>query len=168
MYTHFILQINKMSPNLENFEEVKLKGEKFYKSLKDIHCPYFNDKVYFNSQGLEHVKFKGRNKARLEKDQYMRFKLLYLVPEILRASRTLQGIRETNHFERIRVHNRTDTILKPVTYYEFIAVIKRNRLRVIVKQIEDGHKFFWSLVPFWQMNMETMTRVLHDGNPEED
>ncbi len=66
------------------------------------------------------------------------------------------------------MNNRTDIILKPVTYYEFIAVLKRNRVRIIVKQIENGQKFFWSIVPFWGMNEETMTRILHDGVPEED
>lgn len=107
-------------------------------------------------------------KARLEQDQYMRFKLLYLVPEILKLSHTLQGIFEIKKFERIRMHSRTETVLKLVKYYEFIAVIKRNRVKVVVKQIEDGHKFFWSIVPFWGMNRETMSRMLHDGMPEED
>ena len=152
----------------EEFRMVKEKGEACYKSLPEVHCPYLKENVSFTAQGLEHLKFKRRDKARPEKDQYMRFKLLHLVPEILKSSHTLQGILETKKFERIRVHNRTDTIMKPVTYYEFIAVMKRNRLRVIVKQIEDGKKFFWSIVPFWGMDEQTMTRLLHEGIPEED
>ena len=107
-------------------------------------------------------------KTRLEKDQYMRFKLINLAPEVLKLSHTVQGILETQKFERIRVKGRTDTILKPVRYFEFIAVIKRNRVRIIVKQIEDGQKFFWSIIPFWGMNMERMSRILHSGIPEED
>jgi hypothetical protein len=39
---------------------------------------------------------------------------------------------------------------------------------MIVKQIEDGQKFFWSIIPFWGMNTETMIRILHNGFPEED
>ena len=131
-------------------------------------CPFLKEKVSFGAQGLEHLKFKRREKARLEKDQYMRFKLLHLAPEILKASHTLQGILETKKLERIRMNNRTDTVFKPVTYYEFIAVLKRNRVRIIIKQIENGQKFFWSIVPFWGMNIETMRRILHDGIPEED
>ncbi|MDP2642504.1 MAG: hypothetical protein Q8P62_01530 [Candidatus Peregrinibacteria bacterium] len=152
----------------EQFKEVKERGEMFYRLLCDVYCPYLKEKVSFGSHGLEHLKFKKREKARLEQDQYMRFKLLHFVPEILKLSHTLQGILETKKFERIRMHSRTDTVLKPVKYYEFIAVIKRNRIRVIVKQIDDGHKFFWSIIPFWGMNMETMQRMLHDGVPEED
>ncbi len=152
----------------EQFREIKEKGEALYKSLLEVHCPYFKEKISFGSHGLEHLKFKRREKARSEQDQYMRFKLLSLVPEILRCSHTLQGILETNKFERIRMHGRTETVMKPVKYYEFIAVVKRNRVRVIVKQIDNGHKFFWSIIPFWGMNKKTMSRLLHDGLPEED
>lgn len=152
----------------KQFHAAKNKGEILYKSLCEIYCPYLGEKISFGSKGLEHLKFKRRGKARSEKDQYMRFRLLHLAPEILRASHTLQGILETKKFERIRVHNRTDIILKPVAYYEFIAVVKRSRMRVIVKQIDDGQKFFWSIVPYWGMNRETMSRILHEGMPEED
>ena len=126
------------------------------------------EKISFGAQGLEHLKFKRREKARPDKDQYMRFKLLHLAPEILKLSHTIQGILETNKFERVHLHSRTETILKPVTYYEFIAVMKRNRVRIIIKQIDGGQKFFWSIVPFWGMNTETMNRILHEGVPEED
>lgn len=152
----------------EEFKVVKEKGENLYKTLKEIYCPYLKDKVFFNAQGLEHLKFKQREKARLEQDQYMRFKLLHLAPEVLKYSHTIQGILETKKFERVRVSSRTDTVLKLVVYYEFIAVIKRNRVKVIIKQIEGGQKFFWSIIPFWGMNEDTMTRLLHDGVPEED
>ncbi|MEK7089006.1 MAG: hypothetical protein AAB913_02660 [Patescibacteria group bacterium] len=152
----------------QQFKETKEKGEELYKTISEVYCPYFKEKISFRAQGLEHLKFKSRNKARLEQDQYMRFKLLNLVPEILKLSYTLQGIFETKKFERIRVYNRTDTILKSVNYYEFIAIIKRNRIRIIIKQIDGGEKFFWSIIPFWGMNMETMNRILHDGIPEED
>ena len=79
----------------EEFRMVKEKGEACYKSLPEVYCPYLKEEVSFTAQGLEHLKFKRRDKARPEKDQYMRFKLLHLVPEILKSSHTLQGILET-------------------------------------------------------------------------
>lgn len=51
-------------------------------------------------------------------------------------------------FEHVRMHSRTQSVLKLVTYYEFIALIKRDRVKVIVKQIENGQRFFWSIIPF--------------------
>ncbi len=152
----------------QQFDEIKNNGETFYKSLGEIYCPYFKDKISFNARGLEHLKFIRMGKTRLEKDQYMRFKLISLAPEVLKLSHTVQGILETKKFERIRMKGRTDTVLKPVTYFEFIAVLKRNRVRIIVKQIDGGQKFFWSIIPFWGMNTETMSRILHSGIPEDD
>ena len=75
----------------EEFEKVKSNGESFYKSIGEIYCPYFKEKIAFNAQGLEHLKYKYR-----------------------------------------------------------------------------GKKIFWSIIPFWGMNRETMTRIFHDGNAEED
>lgn len=154
--------------NSEEAEEVVRRGEEKYKKFAPEYCPYFKEKVHFNSQGLEHLKFKNRERPRSLKDQHMRFKLLHLAPEVIKESRTLQGILETKKFERVRVHGRTDTVLKVVIFYEFIAVIKRNRIKVIVKEIDKGEKFFWSLIPFWGMNEQTMQRILHEGNPAED
>ncbi len=152
----------------QEFKNIKEKGEELYKSLGEIYCPYFKEKITFNAQGIQHLKYKQRDKARHEKDQYMRFKLMHLAPEVLKISSSVQGILETKKFEYIKFHKRLDRVLKVVTYYEFIAVIKRNRVKVIVKQTEGGKKVFWSIIPFWGMDTNTMTRLLHDGNPEED
>jgi hypothetical protein len=153
----------------KDFEKIKEKGEEFYKSIDEVSCPYLNKKVSFNAMGLEHLNFKKRReKARPPKDQYMRFKLIHLAPEILKSSHTLQGVWETKKFEKVRTNGRNDMVLKPVNYYEFIAVVKRNRVKVIVKQIDGGEIFFWSLIPFWGMNEEYRERILHDGEPEED
>ena len=157
-----------MEIDSKKFEEIKSKAEAFYKNLDEVYCPYFKDKVYFNSQGLEHLKFKRYEKPRLEPDQYMRFKLFHLVPEILKISHTLQGKLQIQKFERIRAHNRTDNVLKLVTYFEFIALVNRDRVKIVVKQLDNGQKFFWSIIPFWGMNEKTKTRVFHEGVPEED
>ena len=39
---------------------------------------------------------------------------------------------------------------------------------IVVKQIENMQKYFFSIIPFWRMNKETNSRIIHDGNPEED
>jgi hypothetical protein len=156
---------------LDDFEKVIAKGEVLYDSFVSVRCPYFSEDVHFNARGLEHLKFKRRDKVRPKPDQYMRFKLLHLAPEVLKLSRTVQGCWETRHFERVRVRGRTDTILKQVAYYEFVAVLRGLRVKVIVKQVETGQKFFWSIIPFWgvlKRNGEAARRKMHGGNPEED
>ena len=117
---------------------------------------------------MEHLKFKQHRKARPQQDQYMRFKLLHLAPTVLKASATLQGVWETKNFERIRIHSRTELVLKNVTYYEFVAVIEKIRVKVIVKEVEKGNKYFWSIIPYWGVDKNTQKRKLHSGYPEED
>ena len=75
----------------QQFREVKEKAESFYRTVSDVYCPFLGEEVSFGSPGLEHIKFKKHEKTSSKQDQYMRFKLLHLAPEVLRFSHTLRG-----------------------------------------------------------------------------
>ncbi len=152
----------------EQFEKVKSKAETAYKSAAKIPCPYLSADVHFSAKGWEHIKFKSRNKARNTFDQYVRLKLVHLAPEIVRRSHTVQGIWQTNIWETQKSHGRWIQRPRPVTYYEFIAVIGKARIKIVVKKVDGGEHHFWSLIPFWRMNEITKERKLYDGNPEND
>ena len=161
-----------MEFSVEKFNEVKHEAEEFYEQIKFVHCPYFGDKVHFNSKGFDHLIFKEWNKTRIISDQFTRFRHLPLAPEIIKQSKTLQGLWTTQKFERIKRKDGWIKILKLTTYYEFIAVMDSHgskvRLKVIVKQISGGEKFFLSIIPFWGTNKNTGERIMHSGNPEND
>jgi len=144
----------------ERFSKAKEEAEALYKSI--------GEKVSFNAKGLEHLKFKGRNKARSQRDQYIRLRLLSLAPEIIKKSHTLQGLFETKNFELEKTSSQWKGILRNVVYYEFISVIKKTRVRVLIKKVEDGPKYFWSIIPFWKQSELTGKRHIHNGKPEED
>ena len=152
----------------KDFDEVASRAEEFYSTINEVRCPYFSEKIAFNAMGLKHLRFKSDRVARSRLEQYARLKLVSLAPQVLSLSKTLQGTKDTKHFERIRVHSRTDTILKSVSYYEFIAVLENVRIKVIVKQIDSGQKFFWSVIPYWKIDSVNSRRILHSGNPEHD
>ena len=154
--------------NEQDFEKARTDAETFYAAIGEVRCHYFNEKVSFSASGLKHLKFKSDKVARSHSEQYARLKLLAFAPQVISLSRTVQGIWHTKHFERIRMHSRTDTVLKPVSYYEFIAVLENVRVKVIVKQVDDGKKFFWSIIPYWKIDSVNSRRVLHSGNPESD
>ena len=149
------------------FEKAKVYAEEYYSKIGEIYCPYFQEKIAFNAMGLEHLKFKGRNRARSPLDQYVRLRLISLASEIISKSHTLQGLLERKNFEREKTQGKWQSTLRQISYYEFVAVIKRTRVRVIVKQVEAGRKYFWSIIPFWKMD-SIGNRKLHNGNPEED
>ena len=157
-----------MPINEEKFEKIKQSAEEFYKQIVQVYCPYFREQVNFNIQGLNHIKMKGWNKARSRQDQIMRLKLVKLAPQVIRLSNTLQGYFEKYDFVRKKINNLWDKVLTRVTYFEFIAVIEGVRIRIIVKVVTGGQKFFWSIIPFWRMNKEMTKRLLFSGRPEND
>ena len=161
-----------MEFSVEKFNEIKHEAEDSYSKIGKVRCPYFGEDIYFNSKGLDHLIFKDWNRTRPINDQFTRFKYVKLAPEVIRQSKTLQGIWSTQKFERIHRKDGWIKILKPTIYYEFIAVMESNgskvRIKVIVKQIDNGEKFFLSVIPFWGIDKNTGNRVMYSGNPEQD
>jgi len=156
----------------DKLNKTKELAEEFYKSIGEIHCPYLKDSVSFNVKGLDHIKFKMFGQARPSKDQYMRLRLLKLAPIILKQSHTLQEIFETNSFEKIRSNQKWNFKMLPVRYFAFVSIINNCRIKIIIKQVDNGKLFFWSIVPFWKMNrvkncglVETK-KIFHDGDLE--
>ncbi len=169
MWRFYYLDYNIMEENnLKNFCEIKMQGESFYKNIGEVYCPYFQEKIVFNAKGLEHLKFKSKNHARLKSDQFIRFKILKYAPEIIKLSKTVQGISEQKVFELNRRNHRNEFELVEVTYYEFVAILNRTRVRVIVKQAGSAQKYFWSIIPFWKVNKNSGKRKYHYGSPEVD
>ena len=153
----------------EFFLKIKQEAEEKYSKLEPVYCPYLKSKVHFNLKGLEHIKFKQWQKARVIGDQYTRFKLLYLAPEIIKNSHTLQGKKETKEWERQKKHGKWQKILKDVTYFEFVAVIGKVRIKVIVKEVFGSEKHFISIIPFWRMTEgENTSKKLYDSDIDND
>ena len=155
-------------PTGRQFDETKTRGESLYSTVNEIFCPYFKEKISFNSKGLEHLKFRRHDKARSQHDQYMRFKVLYFAQKVLGITKTLQGISKLQTFERVRLHSRIETRLMPTIFYEFIAIMDDFRVKVIVKQVNSGEKFFWSIVPYWKVDQRDNTRQFSVGNPNQE
>jgi hypothetical protein len=152
----------------KDFEKCKASAESFYDGIIEVYCPYFKEKIAFNAKGIRHLKFKSDRQARPIEDQYARLKLIHFAPEILIKSSTLQGISETRQFEAQKTNSRWEHVLKDVTYFEFIAVVNKLRIKIIIKQVLGAEKHFWSIVPFWKIDKINSKRILHSGNLAHD
>jgi len=152
----------------KDFEKVRADAEAFYATIGKVYCPYFEEDIAFNAKGLRHLKFKTDQQARPHKDQYSRLKLIRHAPEVLRLSRTMQGIGSVRRFEEQKTNSRWERVMKDVTYYEFIAVLDSVRVKVIVKNVTGGEKHFWSIIPFWGIDKNNSKRILYSGDPEHD
>jgi len=124
--------------------------EKYYKSIGKIFCPYFNEYVHFTELGYEHLRFKNKNVARKSKDRKVRSGLIPLVVDILKITRTVQGMISKNRFEERLVNSRKEFALTLVTYYEFIAVVRDRKVKIIVKEIVGKNKVFLSVIPVYK------------------
>lgn len=160
--------MGKFNFNQGDFNKIKDEAEKFYGSIGEIYCPYFQEKIVFNSKGLKHLKFKADQQARPAKDQYARLKLLCLVPEVLKKSHTIQGIWKIKRFEEQKTSGGWKHILREVVYYEFVAVVSSVRLKIVVKEVIGGEKHFWSVIPFWSVDKKNSKRILHSGSLDPD
>lgn len=95
---------------------------------------------------------------------------------MIKQSHTLQEFFETKSFERIRSNKRWDKKMVIVKYYGFVSIINQSRVKIIVKEIEGGTRFFWSIVPFWKMNRSRQEgeehekkdnkKIFHEGDLE--
>ena len=161
-----------MEFTFDQFNKVKKEAEDFYNKISFAHCPYFGEKVNFNTKGLDHLIFKTWNRTRPINDQFSRFRHLALAPEVIKSSKTLQGLWKTQKFERLKKKDgRWQQVLKFTTYYEFVSILESHgskvRVKVIVKQIDGGEKFFLSIIPFWGTNKRG-ERIMYSGDPEID
>ena len=147
----------------QDFERVRNDAEAFYAAVIKVRCPYFGEEIAFNAKGLRHLKFKSDHN-----DQYSRLKLIRYAPEVLRLSRTLQGMWSKKCFETQKTNSRWEHVLKDVTFYEFIAVLDNIRIKIIVKEVTGGEKHFWSVIPHWGIDTTNSRRILHSGDPEHD
>lgn len=160
--------MGKFNFDQEEFEKIRVEAEKIYRTSGSVYCPYLAEKISFNAKGPRHLKFKSDQQARLQKDQYPRLKLLHLAPQVLNKSHTLQGLWKTKRFETQNTNSQWKHTMKDVTFYEFIAVLENVRVKVIVKEVLGGEKHFWSVIPYWDIDMKNSKRILHSGNPEHD
>lgn len=80
-----------MEFTFEKFNELKHEAEEFYNKIGQVYCPYFKEKISFNSKGWDHLIFKSWNRTRPIDDQYSRLRHLKIAPTVISDSKTLQG-----------------------------------------------------------------------------
>ncbi|MDP2629838.1 MAG: hypothetical protein Q8P56_00345 [Candidatus Uhrbacteria bacterium] len=157
----------------EKFERAREDAERYYEKIGKVWCPYFGEEVHFNTEGFQHLLFKEWNKTRSRIEQYKRLRLIPVAERIIRKTQTLQEYDERNLMVRQKTSSKWQQVMKRVRYYIFIAIDldKNVRVKVIVKEIEGGAKFFYSVYMSWwetkQADGQTK-KAFHTGDPERD
>jgi hypothetical protein len=117
-----------------------------YQKIGHVYCPYFHEYVHFNNKGIEHLLFRDKINKRPESDQYIRMKLLYLAPAIVSLSQTIQD------------YGTKIVSGKIAKYYIFLAMLNTTSVKVVVRQVGNGSRHFFSIIPNWKKNKFYISR----------
>ena len=157
--------------DLSNYNKLKEDTQKFYNSTGSIFSPAFNQKIYFTSEGFNHIVFKSARSERERPSQILRFKLLPLAIKLIKNSTTYQEFEETIKEFDVKSYKKRIKKSQIVKFWGIIAIIEGRKIKVIIRKIGDnGSMHFWSIVPAWVTNKYRDTRFFTTmkGNPDED
>ncbi|MCX6715856.1 MAG: hypothetical protein NT077_02430 [Candidatus Taylorbacteria bacterium] len=108
--------------------------QKQYDDIPDTISPVLNNAVVrFNAIGLKHLLRKPRKRSHAE--QAKRFALLQYAPRIIADSNASILYRKVIRYD-----------LKITQYWALDKIIDGKRLRVVVRQVGDGNKHFFSIM----------------------
>ncbi len=157
--------------DLSNYEKLKGDVQSFYNNIHKVFSPALSQDIYFNSEGFNHIIFKGSRSERERPSQMLRFKLLHLAVKLVKLSTTHQEFEETLKEFEVKSHKKRIRKSKPVKYWGIIAIINSRKIKVILRQIGDGGMIhFWSIVPAWTTNKyrDAKFYTTMKGSPDED
>ncbi|MBU2635157.1 hypothetical protein KJ841_01620 [Patescibacteria group bacterium] len=139
--------------DISNYQIIRKNAYNFYRKIGRIRCPALNNEfVHFNAEGFNHLIYKRKRSERNKNDQIMKFKLLPKAKHIIEISTTYQEYDESlTEIDRKKFKKKVrETVI--VNYWGFIAIIKNYRVKVIIRQIGNGQKHFWSVMPAWAIS----------------
>ena len=157
--------------DVSNYEKLKENAQNFYSQIGSVFSPAFKEKVYFTSEGFNHIIFKSSRTEREKSSQILRFELLPLAIRLLRESTTYQEFEETLKEFEIKSYKKRIKKSRLVRYWGIIAIVSGTKIKVIIRKVGDnGTMHFWSIVPAWVTNKDRDARfyTTMKGNPGED
>jgi len=137
---------------VRGYENARAEAEEFYKSIGNVRCPALGSEcVHFTSEGFNHLVYKASKKQpRPESVQVMRFDLLPKAKLLLEQTTTFQEYEEEYRYLSVNRGGQYRKENMLVRAWGFIAIINRFRIKVVVEQVGNGKKHFYSVIPAWK------------------
>lgn len=157
--------------DISNYDKIRQDAENFYKKIGKVLCPVFNELVYFNAEGFNHLVYKQAHSERDKNAQIAKFKLLARAKELIAKTATYQEYDESIKEFEVKKYKKKVRESRRVRYWGIIAIINGWKIKVIIRQVGDnGLKHFWSVIPNWTTNQYRDIKLLSrmKGNPDED
>jgi len=118
----------------EEHKEFIKKAKEEYKKIGYVKCPAFDgEKVYFNKHGFNHFVRKS-GVLRMIPEQIRRLNLLNTLTNIISTS--------TDYQEYEKLYNKNP----PAQFWSFVRRGDNGFVKVVVRQIGNGNKHFFSVM----------------------
>lgn len=157
--------------DISNYDKAREDAANFYKSIGRMRCPALNNEyIHFTSEGFNHLIYKNKRRERDRSVQIMKFKLLSKVKILVGTSSTYQEYDEGLKEVRVKTKKKIVNVTRVVKYWGFVAIIKDYRIKVVIRQLGDGQKHFWSVIPAWSKSHYKDIKLISQskGNLSED
>lgn len=128
------------------FEREKIENEarETYNKIGHVWSPVLNGHISFKSAGFRHLMWKG-GKRRPYTQQIKRLSLIAYAAKIVSDPKARVIEREEMRDSPIKRAGVKIIIKAPVRFWAFHANIERKNIRVIVRQVSNGSKHFFSI-----------------------
>ena len=147
----------------DSYQWWRQNTERLFAASPKVHCPYFGTDVILNADGLHHLRYSDR-RERLKPEQMLKFRLVPLALDVIRASGTVQEYRRI--WQPIgKASARGERPMKEVEYWGFVAIIGRrpDKIRVILRRVGTGNITFWSVMRGGKILKDGNQRIAPDG-----
>ena len=135
---------------LANYSEIRKQTVELYNSFGKICCPALgNELVHFTSKGFNHLVYKTKKKPRDLRVQIMKFELLGKAKFIIEKSTTFQEYEEYFDYLPVEKFGKKGYENTTVRCWGLVAIVKKFRVKVVIRQIGNGKKEFYSVIPAW-------------------
>lgn len=113
--------------------------KKIFDQHKEIDCPAFpHEKIHCNAKGINHLIYKG-NRSRREESRILTN--IWLLPRAMMVLKLMAFTQEETTYTKDGI---------AYQFWTFEAVVEERRIKVIVRQVGNGKKHFWSVIPAWR------------------
>ena len=137
--------------DISNYDKIREDAHNFYQKIGAIRCPALNNElVHFIAEGFNHLIYKGKRRERSKNDQITKFKLLPKAKNLIGLATTYQEYDESITEVRKKRFKKIVQETATVRYWGFVAILNNFRIKVIVRQIGNGQRHFWSVIPAWR------------------
>ncbi len=131
----------------KDIKELRIEMKSLYKNIRSpVFCNILDVDVYFNADGLFHLRYDGTRKKRPTKEEYSKLSLLPLVIPVIKSAKDsteetrLVGNKRTRYWALIMSVGKSNTVVK-----------------VILRQVDSGRIYFFSVMRLRNRKQKTPT-----------